>query len=50
MNDQPVYNIVNHFIFRIANCDSAMSSAQLLFEIPLVVTPQNLSSHDLDEL
>ena len=36
--------------FRLENCRNAMQAAKDNFDIPLIVTPENLASPDLDEL
>ena len=36
--------------FRVLNCRRAMDMAKDLFGIPLVLSPENLASEDLDEL
>lgn len=38
------------FVFRLKNCRTAMELAKHLFDIPLVVRPENMASRELDEL
>ena len=44
LSDEVVY------IYRFANCDSAIELAHSKLDIPRVMTAENLSSPDLDEL
>ena len=37
-------------MYRLQNCRNAMDLAKQHFDIPLVLSPENLSSPDLDEL
>ena len=38
------------YYLRLNNCNNAMALAKDLFGIPLVLSPENMSSPDLDEL